>query len=88
MRIKNEPFDLNQTKNTRTTEDTNASRAQIKRNNFNENDPDEKDPFDLELRIEPRLIQDIIAKATESKFCGSKDNDCTGCGCNTCCSSC
>lgn len=45
-----------------------------------------EDIFDLELRIEPKKIQQIL-QLDPSNYCGS-DDDCTGCGCNTVCSSC
>jgi len=44
-----------------------------------------KDPFDLGLIIEAKRIQPIFPDPTN--YCGTNDN-CTGCGCNTCCSSC
>lgn len=82
QRINNDPFDVSQTQNQNITDEkkNDASRAKI-------NNSNESDPFDLELRIEPKRIQDIINNFTESKYCGSED-DCTNCGCNTCCSSC
>jgi hypothetical protein len=46
------------------------------------------DPFDLDLKIEPKRIQEILSQNQwQTQYCGS-DGDCTGCGCNTCCSSC
>lgn len=51
------------------------------------NSSDESDPFDLALKIEPKQIQEILSQQYQTQYCGS-DNNCTGCGCNTCCSSC
>lgn len=48
-------------------------------------DLDESDVFDLELRVESARMQQL--SLDPSQYCGSDDN-CTGCGCNTVCSSC
>jgi hypothetical protein len=84
MKIHNDPVPANQVQ-IGGEKESNPSRVKI--NKETKNKPQENDPFDLELRIEPSDIQRIIAGATDSKYCGSDDN-CTGCGCNTCCSSC
>jgi hypothetical protein len=48
-----------------------------------------EDPFDLELKIEPKRIQEFLNQTQNLTFhCVSEDDDCTRCGCNTCCSSC
>lgn len=58
----------------------NEEKNSVKKINLNGNDP-----FDLDLRVEARRIQQVVPDPTP--YCGS-DGNCTGCGCNTCCSSC
>jgi hypothetical protein len=44
------------------------------------------DLFDLDLQIHPKIVENMV-RQNPTQYCGSEDN-CTGCGCNTCCSSC
>lgn len=46
----------------------------------------DKDPFDLDLRVSVKAQKELNVN-DPTPYCGS-DDDCTGCGCNTCCSSC
>jgi hypothetical protein len=62
---------------------TSKSQTRVRLNNPHSS---EDDLFNLELKIEPRAIQELVQQDL-SNYCGSDDN-CTGCGCNTCCSSC
>ena len=62
---------------------TSKNQSRVRLNNPNST---EDDLFDLELKIEPKMIQEIVQQ-DPTNYCGTDDN-CTGCGCNTCCSSC
>jgi hypothetical protein len=79
MKIEN----LNCQNSFREPSETSKNQTRARLNNSNSF---EGDLFDLELKIEPKMIQQIVQQ-DPSKYCGSDDN-CTGCGCNTCCSSC
>ena len=58
--------------------------ARIKKVDLIKKNGDE-DLFDLGLKI--AHVRENIKLDDPTKYCGSEDN-CTGCGCNTCCSSC
>ena len=79
-----------QNPNTRTAaKSSSISHAKIK--SFRESEKKsssrkEDDPFNLELKIDPKRVQGILT--VPSAICGSQNDDCTGCGCNSCCSSC
>lgn len=79
MKIEN----LNQQNSFKGTSGPSKNPSRVRLNDCNNS---ENDLFDLQLKIEPKMIQQIV-KQNATNYCGTDDN-CTGCGCNTCCSSC
>ena len=63
-------------------ESKNQTRARINKSNSSE-----QDLFDLELKIEPKRVQQMIQQ-DPTKYCGDTNDNCTDCGCKTVCSSC